>query len=143
MWRSAIGTLLCSGYFCHGQIASSPACLSYEPAVVKVTGHLTRKTFPGPPNYKSVGKGDQAEMYWFVELRSPACVLADKLKPALNISQDHVREIQLVLETAMYKTYSLLIGRQVVVQGTLFGAHTGHHHTPVLLNVKSIESADH
>jgi len=82
-------------------------------------------------------------MYWFVELRSPACVLADKLKPALNISQDHVREIQLVLETAMYKTYSLLIGRQVVVQGTLFGAHTGHHHTPVLLNVKSIESADH
>jgi hypothetical protein len=81
-------------------------------------------------------------MYWFVELRSPVCVLEDKADPDLNSSQDQVREIQLVLQSTMYKAYSGLIGRHVVAQGTLFGAHTGHHHTPVLLTVKSIESAD-
>jgi Domain of unknown function (DUF4431) len=141
--RLAVGALLCSGYLCPGQNASLPTCLSYEPAMVKVTGALARKTFPGPPNYESVRKGDQAEMYWFVELRSPVCMLDDKLDPDLNLSQDHITEIQLILESAMYKTYSGLIGKQVVAQGTLFGAHTGHHHTPVLLTVKSIESADH
>jgi hypothetical protein len=108
---------------------------------VKITGTLTRKTFPGPPNYESVRKGDRAEMYWLVELRSPACVLEDKVSPDLNPSQDQIREVQLVLESAMYKTYSGLIGRRVVAQGTLFGAHTGHHHTPVLLTVESIEAA--
>ena len=142
MLRLVVGALLCSGSLCLGQNPSSPACLSYEPAVVKVTGTLTRKTFPGPPNYESVRMGDRAETYWFVELRSPVCVLEDKADPDLNPSQDQVREIQLVLESAMYKTYSGLIGRHVVTQGTLFGAHTGHHHTPVLLTVKSIESAD-
>ena len=141
MLRLVVGALLCSGCLCPGQNTSSPACLSYQPAVVKITGTLTRKTFPGPPNYESVRKGNRAEMYWLVELRSPACVLEDKVSPDLNPSQDQIREVQLVLESAMYKTYSGLIGRRVVAQGTLFGAHTGHHHTPVLLTVKSIEAA--
>jgi hypothetical protein len=142
MLKFLVSALLYSGSLCPGQNAPSAACLSYEPAVVNVAGTLTRKTFPGPPNYESVRNGDIAEVYWFVELRSPVCVLEDKADPDLNPSQDQVREVQLVLESAMYRTYNGLIGRQVTAQGTLFGAHTGHHHTPVLLTVKSIESTD-
>jgi Domain of unknown function (DUF4431) len=143
MLRLAVGALLCSGSLSLGQNSPATACLSYEPAMVKVTGRIARKTFPGPPNYESVRKGDRAEMYLFVDSPSPVCVLEDKADPDLNPSQDHIREIQLVLKPEMYKTYSGLIGNHVVVEGTLFGAHTGHHHAPVLLTVKSIATADH
>jgi hypothetical protein len=34
-----------------------------------------------------------------------------------------------------------LIGKKVIVKGTLFHAHTGHHHTDVLMNVESISLA--
>ncbi len=36
-------------------------CLSYEPNIVTLSGTLVRKTFPGPPNYESVKKGDKPE----------------------------------------------------------------------------------
>jgi len=32
-----------------------------------------------------------------------------------------------------------LLGKRVVATGTLFGAHTEHHHTPVLLTVTFID----
>jgi hypothetical protein len=141
MLSFAVGTVMCFGYSCVAQSTAPYTCLSYEPAVVKVGGTLTRKTFPGPPNYDSIGKGDRAETYWFVELHSPACVAEDKSDPDLNPSQDRIIEVQLILDPTAYKTDKGLMGRDVIVSGTLFGAHTGHHHTPVLLTVKSIEAA--
>ena len=104
MLRLVLGVVLCSGCLCSGQNNSSSACLTYEPSTVKIIGTLTRKTFPGPPNYESVRKGDRAETSWFVELRSPVCVLEDKIDPDLNPSQGKVKEIQLVLELAMCKS---------------------------------------
>jgi len=109
--------------------------------MVKVSGTLIQKTFPGPPNYESVRKGDKAEVDWLVELRSPVCVTEDKADPDLNPSQDRIHELQLVLSPEAFKDYRNLMGRDVVAQGTLFGAHTGHHHTPVLLTVSSIKPA--
>ena len=108
---------------------------------MKISGILTCKTFAGPPNYESVRKGDQAEKYWLIELHSPVCVFEDKIDPDLNPSQDRVREIQLVLAPEEYQTYKGMVSKEVIAKGTLFGAHTGHHHTPVLLTVKSIEPA--
>ena len=143
MLSLAVGTLLCSGNLC-GQDSNFPsACLSYEPTVVKIAGTLTRKTFPGPPNYESVRRGDRAETYWFVELHAPVCVTEDKADPDLNPSQDRVGKIQLVLDPDAYKTYKGLVDGEVVATGSLFGAHTGHHHTPVLLTTKFIEATHH
>jgi hypothetical protein len=31
-------------------------------------------------------------------------------------------------------------GKQIAVQGTLYHAHTGHHHTLVLIEIKRIEN---
>lgn len=143
MLSLAVGTFLYFGNLCVAQGTSRSACLSYEPKVVKVVGVLTPKTFPGPPNYESIRKGDRAETDWLVELHSPVCVAEDKADPDLNPSQDRVIEMQLVLDPSAYKTYKRLIGKDVIVSGTLFGAHTGHHHTPVLVTVKSIEIARH
>ena len=105
MFSLAVGTLLCSGNLCAQHSNFPSACLSDEPTVVKIAGTLTRKSFPGPPNYESVRKGDRAETYWFVELHSPVCVTEDKADPDLNPSQDRVGKIQLVLDPDAYETY--------------------------------------
>src|SRR5262245_14381421 len=71
--------------------AASSHCLSYEPSVVKLTGTLVRKTFPGPPNYEDISRGDRPETYWLLVLSRPACVDADKAQPDLNPAHDDIR----------------------------------------------------
>ena len=121
-----------------GQLTPA-GCLSYEPAVVHIHGTLIRETFPGPPNYENIRKGDAAETSWFLKLESSICVNEDKSEPELNPSQKNIRRVQLVLEAEAYDKYKALLGQRVVATGTLFGSHTGHHRTPVLLTVNSLE----
>lgn len=46
--------------------------------------------------------------------------------------------MQLVLFDDEYKTKADLVNHDVTVTGTLTGAITGHHHTPLLLQVVSL-----
>jgi hypothetical protein len=101
-------------------------CLSYEPAVVTLSGTLVRKTFPGPPNYESVKKGDKPETSWFLDLPESVCVGEDKTEPDLNPKQSGVHEIQLVLQPEQYQRHKGMVGRKVLATGSLFGEHTGH-----------------
>ena len=121
-----------------GQSKSTSQCLSYEPSVVTLSGTLVRKTFPGPPNYENIQKGDSVETSWFVELAKPICVDEDRNAPDLNPARIDIHAVQLVLKPEMYEKYKSLVGKQVRVTGTLFGEYTGHHHTPVLLTVTTI-----
>lgn len=121
-----------------GQTKLEAACLSYEPSVVKLEGTLTKKTFPGPPNYESVLKGDRPEAYWMLNLERPVCVDQDPTDADVNGAQKNVRIVQLVVDPKVYQANAGLIGTRVVVTGRLFGAITGHHHTPVLLTVATI-----
>jgi len=105
-------------------------CVSYEPDQVVLTGTIRRHTFPGPPNFESIAKGDRPETYWLLHLEQPICVSASSQWEA----EAGVSDVQLII-TKYDKT---LVGRKVVATGTLFQAHTGHHHTPVLLTVSSI-----
>jgi hypothetical protein len=122
-------------------IGQSPrsSCVSYEPTVVGLQGTLSRKTIAGPPEYSDIRKGDKPETFWFLILDSPICVNEDKCQPDLNPRQEDIRELQLVLEPVMYKTYRKLVNKKVVASGTLFGAHTIHHRTPVLLMIHDIK----
>ena len=97
-----------------------------------------RKTFPGPPNYESVQKRDVPETYWLLDLSNDLCVNEDTIEPDLNPAQSAVREIQLVIKPERYVRQKRLVGRNVLVTGTLFGGHTGHHHTPVLMTVRTL-----
>jgi hypothetical protein len=111
-------------------------CLSYEPSTVKLTGKISRKTFPGPPNYESIRRGDEAETYWILHLASPVCTTAS----TDNDAESGVRDIQLILAPKQYVLYrKFVIGRaRVEVTGKLLHAITGHHHTQVLLEVKGM-----
>jgi len=123
------------------QTTPRSGCLPYEPVVVTISGILVRKTFPGPPNYESAKKGDKPETSWFLDLPVTMCVTEDSAEPDLNPKQDAVREIQLVLQPEQYVQHKQLIGRKVIATGTLFGEHTAHHHTPVLLTIRTLEEA--
>ena len=125
-----------------GQTGTSEPCLSYEPVVVNIAGSLERKTVPGPPNYESVRSGDRRETYWFVKLSRPVCVGEDEKEPDLNPAKKGVGSIQLVLSRDGYAAYKELVGKRVMVSGTLFGAITGHHHTPVLLTVRTLSAVN-
>jgi hypothetical protein len=52
------------------------ACLRYKPDTVAVAGVLTRKTFPGRPNYESVKEGDEPETAFYLEVGVPLCTIA-------------------------------------------------------------------
>jgi hypothetical protein len=120
---------------------SGKDCLSYEPTVVKLTGVLISRTYPGPPEYASIRKGDEPETYWLLALPRPACVdPSDPTDPIKNAKRG-IRRIQLVFnDDKDYRTYRRLLGRPVTATGTLYGSFTIHHKTPVLLNVTTLEA---
>lgn len=123
-----------------GSHAAEPGreCLSYT-GRVSLTGVLARAVAPGPPNYESTAAGDKPEAFWVVRLATPACVTADLGDPDMNPRIDYVAEVQLVITGDDYVKHAALLGNRVTVSGTLFGAHTGHHHTPVLLGDVAFE----
>jgi hypothetical protein len=107
-------------------------CLSYA-GRVELDGMLVRRVYPGPPNYESVARGDRAETAWLLRLSRPACVAADARDPGgINLAVEDLREVQLVLTPEQLRRARA--GQRVALSGALFGAHTGHHRTPVLLS---------
>ncbi len=120
--------------------AESPdICLDGEPTVVKIVGEFYKKTFPGPPNYESVEKGDRPETQWILKLDAPICAAITSQEEAwIKFIIRDVKEVMLVLlQKGIYKK-EYLMHERVVVTGTLWEAHTGHHRTPVLITVKDI-----
>lgn len=121
---------------------SNEKCFNYGPEKVQLEGQLYRKSFPGPPNYTDINKGDEEEIYWLIKATKSFCVNegVDTWEGKL-INQS---EVQLVMnpELDFYKTKRYLLGHTVSVQGTLFPQHTGHHKTDVLITVESLEKAN-
>ena len=80
-----------------GSAASQHDCLLYEPASVTLTGRVSLKAFPGPPNYESIAEGDTPEAAWLLRLAKPICVKADG-QDEFNVAVDDVSVIHLVLQ---------------------------------------------
>jgi len=112
--------------------------LDYWPAVVELEGKLSIETFFGPPNFGENPKTDSKERSWILSLNKPINVRGKTdPDPGLSTPAENVRNLQLVLSVPRKE----LIGKKVIVKGTLFHAHTGHHHTDALMNVQSISLA--
>lgn len=101
---------------------------------------MTRKTFAGPPNYENVTKGDTPEPYWILHLNRPICVNADEKIIGGEKREKKISSLQLILSGEQYAQYKGLLAKRVEVSGKLMHAHTGHHHTNVLLTVTEIKS---
>jgi hypothetical protein len=114
-------------------------CLNYEPQKVQLVGQLYEKSFPGPPNYEDINKGDEEEICWLIKTTKEFCV--NEGDPDYGSEVHHQSEVQLVMTSAFdfYETKKSLLGQKVAVQGTLFPKMTGHHKTEVLITVESLE----
>jgi hypothetical protein len=110
--------------------------LGYEPVVVSLRGTISLQDFAGPPNYENVARGDRLERAWILHLKNSVRVVAT-LGDELSYTQDDVREVQLLCGEDCGKKVYFSEGKEVTLVGTLFSAHTGHHHKGVLMNVLS------
>lgn len=100
-----------------------------------LSGMLIRMTYPGAPNYESIAEGDAPEMVFILKPDQPiSCAVG-----APQFDSEKLMQL-LFTDTKNYKKYQDLVGRQVTVNGTLTYAETGHHHTPLMIDVLSIVS---
>jgi hypothetical protein len=118
----------------HAQATMRGTCLHFEPDTVQLTGRLERRMYYGPPNFGEDPAHDAKEVGLYLALAAPVCA-AGGGDPELDTPQRSVRRVQLVLDSAGYAQMRPLVGQRVRLRGTLFAAHTGHHHTPILLTV--------
>lgn len=107
-----------------------------EPESVQLIGTLHREVVPGPPNYENILAGDRPETVWFVTLRERDMVQSNGRGSGIG-GQADLERIQLLLPE---KRYNHLLNKKVVASGTLFDAHTVHHHTPVLMFVTMVKT---
>jgi hypothetical protein len=137
--RTTLGMLILISGVQHAWGGSGKTCLSYEPTVVKVTGTMISRTYPGPPNYESIRAGDEPETYWFLVLPRPICVKQADPSDPINEAKSGIRRIQLITQDEKADAiYGRLIGKRVVATGKLYGSVTMHHKTPVLLWVNTL-----
>jgi hypothetical protein len=114
--------------------------LDYGPTV-SLTGKLQSKIFAGPPNYESIKRGDRKERAIIVTLIAPICTSSSS-SDSFDTPEANIRAVQLVItESSHWKTVEGRLGRGVIVTGTLFHGHTGHHRTKVLMEVTDIRPA--
>jgi hypothetical protein len=114
-------------------------CLYYGDA--SLTGRLVQQTYPGPPDFESVTKGDAPLVIWILQLDTGVCILSsDPSYP--NVYNE--REIQLVLgndqyaRTDRYAQYRRLLGKKIVVTGRLQPGG-GKYEKPQVLALRSIK----
>jgi hypothetical protein len=110
--------LLGGGALSSGTVAAE--CLRY--GVVSLTGRLVQQTYPGPPDYESLTKGDEPLVIWILQLDRGVCVARPGSRYPGTYSE---REIQLVLgadqyaRADQYTPYRHLLGKNITVMGTL------------------------
>jgi hypothetical protein len=110
--------------------------LRYEPAVVKLSGILVMDANYGPPGYGEEPENDQIERSWVLKLDRPVDVIGDPQSDLNSESGKDVLRVQLV--NASKVKLGEHVAKRVTLEGTLFSAHTGHHHTDVLLTIQKL-----
>ena len=126
--------LLCAGAL---TIQAQRKEFHYDLQKVALTGTVVLRTFYGPPNYGEDPKTDTKESQWILILDAPIDVIGDKE----NETERGVRQITLVVLDFKANPVEPSRGKRVTVEGTLFHANTGHHHTKVLITVSSLAAA--
>lgn len=112
----------------------------YEPAVSIISGMIKIETFFGPPGYGENPQADSREDSYILNLGDSINVIS-KAKTIeegdFNSTKYNISKIQLLSTSGVkMKKYK---NKFVRLTGTFFCAHTGHHHTEVLMDVIKIE----
>ncbi|WP_352420675.1 DUF4431 domain-containing protein [Proteiniborus sp.] len=110
----------------------------FEPSISIIEGKLITRMYYGPPNYGENPDTDTKQYPFILQLDNPIDVIAEE-DDTYNSDVFEVTEIQVVPigkeKTELLDNY---IGKRVRIQGTLFEAIFGGHHTNVLIQVEEI-----
>ena len=114
-------------------------CLYYGD--VSLSGRLVQQTYPGPPDFESVAKGDAPLVIWILQLDTGVCIVSSSASYP-NVYNE--REIQLVFgndqyaRTAPYAEYRSLLGKRIAVTGRLLPGG-GKYEKPQVITLRSIK----
>ena len=110
----------------------------FEPSISIIEGTLITRMYYGPPNYGENPDTDTKQYPFILQLDNPIDVRAEE-DDTYNSDVFEVTEIQVVPigkeKTELLDNY---INKRVRIQGTLFEAIFGGHHTNVLIQVEEI-----
>lgn len=119
----------------------STSCLPVG-ASVSLHGRLISRTFAGPPGYDSVRHGDAAEVTPVLHLRKALCVTG--LSGSTDSTRHWVRELQVLdVHDQLDADQRVACRRACVLTGQLARAESGHHHTPVMIELGPQPKPDH
>lgn len=110
----------------------------FEPSVSTIEGTLITRMYYGPPGYGENPDTDIQEYPFILQLDDPIDVLVQE-GDLHNSDKFEVTEIQVVpINTENIEIVEQYINKRIKIQGTLFEALTGHHHTNVLIEVEKV-----
>ena len=125
----------------------NPLALSDNQKEIFVTlqGRLILKLFPGPPEYSSIKDGDRKDYCWVLQLDKKSFEIA-KTTPVGEPAQDldyimqrtNPDEVCLAVDANMFDFCNDYKEQKVICEGYLFHAHTAHHYTPILMDLRKI-----
>lgn len=99
--------------------------------VVELSGMLTFKIFPGPPNYDCIEDGDYPEAGWILKLDNQS---KDRLASFVGTDEDSADgEIAVEVERQYENVLQQYTNRNVICLGSISPAENAHHPTSFLL----------
>ncbi len=115
--------------------APSKPWAEFEPKQVVLIGTLKTAEYFGPPGFGESPTPDSRESVFLIELERPIAVRGD---PTDELNSRSITELSRVQLEVSANPDPALLGARVRVTGTLFTAHTGHHHTRAVLRLISV-----
>ncbi len=101
---------------------------------VSLHGRVRQVTHAGPPNYSSIQRGDARELHPVLFVDKPLCVSLPG--PGAGGERRQVRLLQLIDVPNQHRSLGKgRCQRACTLTGHLMVAESGHHHTPVLLEL--------
>jgi hypothetical protein len=128
-----------------GALSAHAACMDLkQTSGISFEGTLSYRIYAGPPNYEDVRKGDTPEPTYILTLDSPTCATGDdflKSDKTFDKIQIYPAESDGPRQ-GLWRDLRQLVGKRISVEGkSAYGAHTGHHHAPLLLPITRIAVA--
>lgn len=106
-----------------------------EPKTCILLGRLEVQSFPGPPNYTDIKKGDEDERGLYLRLDEPLSVHFEQEGKLKSQSVSIVHLTGSISDASFKRAHTK---NHVSCKGVLFEQQTGHHHTPFLMDVDQV-----
>ena len=104
------------------------ACMNAESKEEIAEGRLSIQRFKD-----AAGRPEQV---YILRLPSPACF--DSAEPDERVKSTRTLHI-FATDAVTHRRIRQFVGKDVHVRGTVFSAHTAHHHAPIVMDIKEID----